>query len=284
MVGFDDESLHPQILSTCRLVFVEAAPILYERNAFSIENFGERRHMYDPNNFYDELDASQVETQMTCANLMAYNIFAWDRIVHPLVRNSVLAAFLVKIGPYNASRIRNFRFSCTDTTQSTTEIDFASMICTQHMPGVKTVGLYFREEPIAWEEICDYCFSPHSAQSLFEPKRKSLTNFFKIVTWLQVFPWNAEGEMCIDESDPLPGLKRFETFANEGNRRMQLQRGEYLKPSDLAMTFVALCMWKISLVSCVCLVGCILLLQTHREGINMVSLESRLIITLHTIS
>ncbi|KAL8977974.1 MAG: hypothetical protein Q9205_006335 [Flavoplaca limonia] len=229
MVGLDDESLHPQILSTCRLVFGEAGRILYERNAFSIENFGVRRHMYDPNNFYDELDASRAETQTTCANLMSYNIFAWDRIVHPLVRNSVLAAFLVKIGPYNASRIRNFRFSCTDTNQFTDDIDFASMLCAQHMPGVKTVGLYFREEPIAWEEICDYCFSknspPHSAQVLFEPKRKSLTNLFKIITWLQVFPWDAEGKMCIEESDPLPGLKQFETFAKERNRRMKLQLG-----------------------------------------------------------
>lgn len=71
--SFEYQPLYPEILRTCRRVWDEATPLLYNQNTFSFTNleYDEYDEIKDP------LSRLPFEARRACKELMSYDIFDW---------------------------------------------------------------------------------------------------------------------------------------------------------------------------------------------------------------
>lgn len=80
--------------------------------------------MYHPDDINGALDASQVEAQTTCADSVSCNIFDRDRV---------------------------FEAPCADTIRAVDEVVLVGILCTKHMPDMRTLALCIGENSMPWK-------------------------------------------------------------------------------------------------------------------------------------
>lgn len=137
-----DEPLFPEILASCRTVYEEAAPILYQDNTFSLWT----------NRLSLEFVHLSRDARRVCQNLMSYQIdddddddeskgaTPYTKIPSP-IKKSTIAAFLRNIGPYKASLLRGLRLICWNFVQASDNVYLATQLRVFHTPGLETLKL-----------------------------------------------------------------------------------------------------------------------------------------------
>ncbi|KAL8999146.1 MAG: hypothetical protein Q9169_001925 [Polycauliona sp. 2 TL-2023] len=189
-----DEPLFPEILRTCRLVYEEATPILYQENTF----------VFSSNRIDPELDHSHRNAEDVCQRLMSYRIdeddvedkdaIPYTDIPSP-VNNSNLAAFIRRIGPYSSSLIRELEFVSSSPAEATDDIIVATHLCFLFTPKLESLLLRVKtKEGTRWDESPEYWHpnlaSPWYFNGPFGPMFEALEQFVEKVTWLQVLEYD----------------------------------------------------------------------------------------------
>lgn len=184
--NFADEPLYPEILSACRTVWKEATPILYSKQTFSFRS----------DEAYDFVGHLELESVRACRALMSYNVDDWDVAVPYPISNSTFAAFLRKIGPYNASLIHSVKLYSTDRNQAAEDVLLATELCAAHLPSLETFTLHVEPKEIRWDESPEYFHpdysSPFWANGPFQPMYTALQGFAHRIRWLKALEYDYE--------------------------------------------------------------------------------------------
>ena len=202
-----DDPLYPLVLATCRTVHEEATPILYQDNSFC----------FWTGHIDLEFDHLSRDAKRVCQDLMSYTIDddiedggksvkLYSDIRSP-VNESTFAAFVRRIGPYNASLIRGLKLTCWNPYEAADDVVFATQLCHFHMPGLQKLKLcVFEKEGIHWDESPDYFHSdwssPFWCNGPFKPMYRALQRFVDKVTWLKVLEYDMGEGMQFRFEDP----------------------------------------------------------------------------------
>ena len=152
-------SIHPAILSTCRIVREEARIVLYGENEFFFRDSASGGHSYNRAN-HKSVFLEQ------CDKIFKYNEEDWRRSDGPfLFSNAPFARFLNKIGARNAASLKVIEFSvnCRYTGNNALATD----LLIRHVPALKTLRLlvyhpnkdylvrdHFHEKEMAIQHFC----------------------------------------------------------------------------------------------------------------------------------
>ncbi|KAL8725494.1 MAG: hypothetical protein Q9166_007314 [cf. Caloplaca sp. 2 TL-2023] len=215
----EHESLYPEIISTCRTISDETAPILYTDNTFCFWT--------DYINL--EFDHLPRNIKRACKDLMSYDIDDWDDVPVPL-EQSTFAAFLRKIGPINASSIRALELSCFNPWQAADDVVLATQLCTNHMQGLRTFELYVAEkEGIHYEESPDYWHpnwsSPFWCNGPFKPMYRALQRFVDKIQSLKTFKYHTErAQFRFQDDEAMSKIRQLEEFVKARAEQQSLDK------------------------------------------------------------
>ncbi|KAL8686010.1 MAG: hypothetical protein Q9218_007407 [Villophora microphyllina] len=198
-VWYQRGSLHPQILYTCRTVWQEATPILYRENAF---------YFWSGSSYLDDIGrmvagtrdggvepSTDEEVLYGSRQLMNYDVDCWEDQGHvpQLIRSSTFAAFLRKVGSYNASLIRSLILHSNSVHEAAEDIVLATELCTQHVPDLRSFKMRVQKKWVDRYESPDYYHpnynSPFWANGPFKPMYTSLQYFVRRIHGLQEFKY-----------------------------------------------------------------------------------------------
>ena len=201
--GVCDDPLHLAILTTCRTIYKEAWTIFFGRNVF---NFCSDFHALPfPASSFVELDQAS-------RNLMSNPIDEWKELKLPeQIRNSVFAAFLRKIGPCNAAKIRKLKISAWDYDQAATDITLARILCRYHLPRLECLEVNISATPTFW------C-------GPFEPMYNALRGFIEESCRLKSFTYGMNARLDIEDEAAMYKIEDLEM--QEIERRQSRDREE----------------------------------------------------------
>ncbi|KAL8671215.1 MAG: hypothetical protein Q9168_004290 [Polycauliona sp. 1 TL-2023] len=207
--------MFPEILRTCRIICEEATPVLYQENTFA---FWSDRIDLD----FDHLSRN---AKKACRDLMSYIIDDDDKgnskiatsyldIPSP-IKESTLAAFLRRVGPYKASLIRGLEIMSFNPVDATDDVILATQLCATHMPDLRELTLrVFTKEGMHWEESPDYYHpdwsSPFWCNGPFKPMHRALERFVDKIGSLQVLKYDVGDDMQFRFEDPDAMVKMHE--------------------------------------------------------------------------
>ncbi|KAI4272054.1 MAG: hypothetical protein LQ337_005585 [Flavoplaca oasis] len=203
-----DDPLYPLVLATCRTVHEEATPILYQENTFC----------FWTDHIDLEFDHLSRDAKRVCQDLMSYTIDGdtnedvsksiklYSDVPSP-VNESTFAAFLRRIGPYNASLIRGLKLTCWNPYQAADDVVLATQLCYFHMPSLQSLKLcVFEKEGIHWEESPDYFHpdwsSPFWCNGPSNPMYRALQRFVDKLVWLRELEYDLGEGMQFRFEDP----------------------------------------------------------------------------------
>ncbi|KAL8725495.1 MAG: hypothetical protein Q9166_007315 [cf. Caloplaca sp. 2 TL-2023] len=180
--GAESESIHchkkqplyPQILRTCRKVWNEATPLLYQENAF----------VFQADRFSIALDVKP-----NCGDLMLNRDHDLGLCIpYPVVR-STLAAFILRIGPLNCSLIRNIRLKCEAILNEAFNVDLATELCTFLMPSLQKFEISIDKDLSGGRD------PPRNERSHYAHCHEALRKFVHEVHWLKEFKYNMSHQL-----------------------------------------------------------------------------------------
>ncbi|KAL8871141.1 MAG: hypothetical protein Q9174_002962 [Haloplaca sp. 1 TL-2023] len=193
-----DEALHPQMLSTCRIIRQEATSILYTENAF---------RFWTPYFDLDETPEDDLtpQTEEACRNLMSFDVDDWQSEVPGKappspVASSSLAAFLLKIGPINANTIRSLHLTSPNADRAALDTKLLTWLSLHHLHGLKDFTLGVDEKEDIWpNESPEWWHPDHSSpfwtNGEFDPLYDALEAFIDTIEWLETFTYDRLGQM-----------------------------------------------------------------------------------------
>ncbi|KAL8687506.1 MAG: hypothetical protein Q9218_006341 [Villophora microphyllina] len=191
--GTIDEPLYPDILSTCRNIWQEATPTLYSEHIFVFSSESD-------SNAICPHDVA-IESQQYFKDLMSYDIDDW-KDTSPFIRDSMLAAFLRKIGPQSSALIRSLKICSSDTDQAASDITLVTQLH-HHLRGLEKLHLNVDERDLDYE-MSPYEFHPDFSSPWwhngpFFPMYRALEDFTQRVHWLKELKYSGQRHFAYPE-------------------------------------------------------------------------------------
>lgn len=135
------------------------------------------------------------------------------------IKKSILAAFLRRIGPSNASLILSLELTCFNPYQAADDVILATHLCVFHTPGLEKLALRVcKKEGIHWDEFPDYYHpdpcSPFWCNGPFKPMYRALQRFVNKITWLRVldYVYGEDTQIRFQEPDAMFKIGELEEF------------------------------------------------------------------------
>ncbi|KAL8779355.1 MAG: hypothetical protein Q9203_001416 [Teloschistes exilis] len=186
----------------------------------------------------------QIDTDLApeavkgCKELMANDIDKWndDNNVPEPIRSSTLAAFLRKIGPYNASLIQNLYLHSEDTHEAAIDIALATKLCAHHVPSLKTLQVRVKTFNVSYywlSEEWQYVYTPPPRD--FSLMCRSLEKSVHRVYWLEYLRYDTDSfpQLKPEELNALGDMKNLEYWVKARKRNIKSKIDERWKAKQV---------------------------------------------------
>ena len=185
----DDPPLS-SIISTCRTIATEAAPILYRENTFQFD-------LNHTDSGPSMLSADSIRE--FSKNICRYDADNWI-LRDSALRSAVFAAFLYVIGPVNAGTLTSLSFSSRDADCAASGLTVVTGLIARNVLSLRRLRIYVDGRHIDPEEGTPDWYHPESSSSYyafwrnggFWPLGEALKKFVDRVTWLEEFEYEGQ--------------------------------------------------------------------------------------------